>query len=85
MEEDIKSELNGNFLEAVLGLLTPVAEYEASILEKAMQGMGTNEKKITEILCSKDAQEIKVLREAYKRCKIKKRFKTENKQIKLNI
>ncbi len=69
MEEDLKSELKGNFLEAVLGLLTPIAEYEASILKEAMKGMGTHEKKITEILCSKDAQEIKVLKEAYKRCK----------------
>jgi len=72
LEEDLKSELKGDFLEAVLGLLTPLAEYEASILKDAMKGMGTNEKKLTEILCSKDAQEIKVLKETYKRCKSNK-------------
>lgn len=33
------------------------------------KGLGTNEKKMIEILCSKDAQEIKVLKAAYKKGK----------------
>ena len=36
LEEDIKSEISGNFLKGVLGLLTPRDEYEAQCLREAI-------------------------------------------------
>lgn len=65
--EDLKDEINGNFLEAVLGLLTPLDDFEAAILNKAITGDGTDARKIIEILCSKDAAEVAKIKEAYRK------------------
>ncbi|RNA16722.1 annexin A13 [Brachionus plicatilis] len=67
IEEDFKSEIGGFFLEAVLALFMPVDDYEASILHQAFQGMGTNEQKIIEILCTKNAEEIREVKNAYRK------------------
>lgn len=68
MEEDIKSEISGNFQSAVLALLEPLDEYDAHCLRKAIKGVGTNEKIVIQTLCPKEAHEIEILRAAYKRC-----------------
>ena len=70
LEEDLKSEISGHFLKGVLGLLMPTEEYEATCLRNAMKGLGTNEKVMIELLCSKDANEIKKMAQVFKRCKL---------------
>jgi len=67
LEEDLKSEISGNFLDGVLGLLMPHDEYEASCIRGAIKGVGTCEQVIIEILCSKDAPQIEKLNKAYKK------------------
>lgn len=67
LEEDLKSEISGNFLQAVIGLLTPRVEYEATCLRNAMQGLGTKESVLIELLCSKDPYEIEILKDTYAR------------------
>lgn len=67
LEDDIKSEISGNFLKGVLALLMPNDQYEAQCLRFAMKGIGTNEKVLIELLCSKGAFEIQHLSQTYKK------------------
>jgi len=67
LEDEIKSEISGNFLKGVLALLEPTDEYEARCLQNALHGIGTNEKVIIQMLCPKEAHEIEILRAAYQR------------------
>ena len=69
LEDDLKSELSGNFLKGVLALLMPTDLYEAQCLRYAMKGIGTNEKVLIELLCTKGAFEIQHLSQTYKKSK----------------
>lgn len=69
LEEDLKSEISGHFLKGVLGLLMETDEYEATCLREAMKGLGTNEKVMVELLCTKNAYEIRHMAEVFKRRK----------------
>lgn len=49
--------------------MTPPAEYLSRQLNKAMEGLGTNEHSLVEILCSHDNAAIQEVVEAYEKCK----------------
>ena len=68
LEDDIKSEISGHFLDGVLALLEPFDEYEAKCMRKAIKGLGTDEQVLIQILCPKEAHEVEILKAAYKRC-----------------
>ncbi|CAF1003086.1 unnamed protein product [Brachionus calyciflorus] len=63
--DKIKSEISGHFLDATLGLLEPVIEFEAKALRKAMKGVGTDEKVLIQTLCPKTGDEIQELIQTY--------------------
>ena len=67
LEEDLKKEISGNFLKGVLALLTPTDEYEAQCLRNAIKGVGTDEQVCIQLICSKEAHEIEILKAAYNR------------------
>jgi len=67
LEEDLKSEINGNFLKGVLSLLEPTDEYEAHCVKRAIKGIGTDEQILIQTLCPKEAHEIEILKAAYQR------------------
>ncbi|CAF1064004.1 unnamed protein product, partial [Brachionus calyciflorus] len=67
LEDELESELSGYFREAVLALLTPVDDFEASILKEAICGLGTDESKVIQILCTKNGEQIKQIKSAYRR------------------
>lgn len=67
MIEDLKSELGGNFENAVLALMKPTASFLAQELRAAMKGAGTDESTLVEILCARSNAEIKAIKEAYQK------------------
>jgi len=62
---DLKKELSGNFEEICIGLLMDNASFDAHCLRKAMKGLGTDEKALIEILCTRTNAEIAKIKEAY--------------------
>lgn len=67
LTEQIKSEISGDFKKGVIGLLTPLAVYESQILRDAMEGAGTDEKMLIELLCTKESHEIEEIILAYRK------------------
>ncbi|XP_016046147.1 annexin A6 isoform X2 [Erinaceus europaeus] len=63
---DLKSELSGDLARLILGLMMPPAHYDAKQLKKAMEGAGTDEKALIEILTTRSNAEIQAINEAYK-------------------
>ena len=61
--EDLKSELNGKFEDAMVALFKDPVEYDAECLYKAMKGAGTDEATLIEIISSRPSwlmQKIKI-------------------------
>ncbi|EGD73938.1 annexin A7 [Salpingoeca rosetta] len=65
--DDLKSELGGNFEDAVIAFMMPPDEYDAHCLRHAMKGAGTDEKVIAEVLAMRSNDQIAAIREAYHR------------------
>lgn len=63
---DLKSELSGNFLKVVKALFTPYREYLAECVHRAIEGMGTDEEALVELLCCRTNYEMEALKDAYK-------------------
>ncbi|XP_019666059.1 annexin A6 isoform X3 [Felis catus] len=63
---DLKSEISGDLARLILGLMMPPAHYDAKQLKKAMEGAGTDEKALIEILATRTNAEIRAICEAYK-------------------
>jgi hypothetical protein len=65
--KDIKDETSGNYGHALVSLLTERYELDAQLVEKACYGLGTDETLLSEILCTRSPQELKLISEAYMR------------------
>jgi len=65
--DDLKSELGGTFENAIVALMTPPVEFLCKELNKAMEGAGTDDSALIEILCSRGKREIQELVENYER------------------
>lgn len=69
--KDLKSELGGKFEDVILGLMLPPVNYLCKQLHKAMDGIGTNEKALIEILSSQNNEQmhhiVKVYEEMFNR------------------
>ena len=63
--DDLKSELGGKFEDVILALMKPPNEYLCKELYKAMDGFGTDEGTLVEILCTKSNEEVKQLVSTY--------------------
>ena len=64
--KDLKSELSGNFEDAVLALFVPQIDYDVDQLHKAMEGLGTNEDTLIEIIASRDEASLNKIKLKYK-------------------
>ncbi|KAI8437174.1 hypothetical protein MSG28_010505 [Choristoneura fumiferana] len=65
--EDLKSELGGHFEDVIVALMRPPAEYLCKELHNCMEGMGTDENTLVEILCTRTKKEIAEIVDAYER------------------
>lgn len=65
----MKSELGGRFEDVIVALCLPPDVYLCKELHRAMEGLGTNEHTLIEILCSKDNDEVQSLVDTYESCK----------------
>lgn len=65
--EDLKSELGGKFEDVIVGLMMPPEEYLCKQLHKAMDGAGTEEEALVEILCSRGNDEVQQLVDTYEK------------------
>ena len=63
---DLKSELSGNFEDAVVAMFEPTLDYDCRCLRYAMKGLGTEEEALIEILTSRSNQEISDIKLRYK-------------------
>jgi len=65
--KNIKSEVSGNFEELFVSLLHPSAAHlDAVDLKHAIDGMGTNEVALIDIVCTKESHEMQALQHAYR-------------------
>lgn len=64
--DDLKYELTGKFERLIIGLMKPPAVYDAKELKDAIEGLGTDENCVIEILASRSNKQIHELTEAYK-------------------
>jgi hypothetical protein len=64
--DDFKSELSGNFLELMLGLYTDVYEYDAEQCHKAIEGLGTNDDTLIEIIGTRPGWMLRLIKVEYK-------------------
>jgi len=62
----VKSETSGNFGKLCCALCTPLAEFDAQCLHDAIDGIGTDESCLIEILVGRTNSDIKALCAAYK-------------------
>lgn len=65
--KELKSELGGHLEDVVVQLFKKPDEYDAWCLHDAMSGAGTTESTLIEIMCSRSNDEIKAVKDAYKK------------------
>eukprot|EP00043_Microstomoeca_roanoka_P021073 m.254851 g.254851 ORF g.254851 m.254851 type:complete len:548 (+) comp18742_c0_seq1:237-1880(+) len=67
LEKMLYSELGGDFREVVMCLMRDTPLRDAYWLRKAMEGMGTDEKCLIEILVTRTSEELRLIKEAYQK------------------
>ena len=65
--EDLESDLGGNFAKVVIAMYMSPIEYDTKELRAAMEGMGTNEDTVSEIIGSRNNNRIKEVCGLYKK------------------
>ena len=63
--KDFQTYLNGNFRDTIIGLFTPLLDYDCQQLRKSVKGLGTDEKSLIEILTMRNSDEIQLIRNRY--------------------
>ncbi|CAE45742.1 Annexin [Caenorhabditis elegans] len=64
--KELKGELHGDFEDLILALMDAPAIYDAKQLHRAMEGLGTKESVLIEIMTSRTNAQIQQVRDAYK-------------------
>jgi len=65
----LKSELSGKFEDLVVALMTPTYDFLAKEIHNAIDGIGTNEETIIEIICTASNADINNMKMAYHKCR----------------
>lgn len=67
LQDAFKSELSGNFYKTCRGLCYLLSEYDAICLREAMEGAGTDEEVLIDILTTRSSNQIRSIKEAFDR------------------
>lgn len=62
---ELKRECSGDFEDVMVGLMETPTKYDVLQLHKAVKGLGTKEKILIEILCSRNNEELAAIRNEY--------------------
>jgi len=65
LQKELKSETSGDFCKLLLAITTPPAEFDAQLVRKAIEGLGTDEALLVEVLVGRNNAEIRAIRDAY--------------------
>ncbi|XP_073678544.1 annexin A2 isoform X1 [Garra rufa] len=65
LDAGLKKVLSGDLQSLILGLMMMPEQFEAHRLRKAMEGAGTDEETLLEILCTRTPQQLSDIRAAY--------------------
>uniref|UniRef100_A0A8C5HSL8 Annexin n=1 Tax=Gouania willdenowi TaxID=441366 RepID=A0A8C5HSL8_GOUWI len=65
--KDLKSELSKNLERLIIGLMLTPAEFDAKMMRKAIEGAGTDEHALIEILVTRSNEQIQAMNAAYKK------------------
>jgi len=65
LDDDIKGDTSGNYEDVLIAWITDRVAYMAQLVRKAVKGLGTNEKILTEILCTQPNEIIKAIKVSY--------------------
>jgi len=65
LQKWLKSELGGKFEDIVIARFYDTAEFQAKCLREAMKGLGTNERTLIDVLCTKTNEEIEAIKTAF--------------------
>lgn len=66
LKEDLEADTSGDFGKLVSALMVPPKTYDCINLRASVQGIGTNEISLSEIMCSRDNHEMRQIRAQYK-------------------
>jgi len=64
---DLKDETSRLFEDALVAFCTPLIEFDADCLHKAMKGLGTDIRCMVDIICTREPEEIKEIKKVYAR------------------
>ncbi|XP_034016771.1 annexin A2 [Thalassophryne amazonica] len=64
----MKKVLSGDLESLLVELLMPPVQYEAYRLQQAMEGLGTDEETLLEILCTRSGNQLREIAAVYKEC-----------------
>ncbi|XP_061731685.1 annexin A2-like [Nerophis ophidion] len=62
----LKGALSGSLEALMLGLMKSPTQYDASVLNGAMKGLGTDEETLNEIVCSRNKEELAQIKTVYR-------------------
>jgi len=65
LQNEIQSNLSGDFKEAVLALFYPPVDYDCYLINKAVEGFGTNEETLIEIISSRSIERLNEIKQRY--------------------
>ncbi|KAG7252662.1 hypothetical protein CRUP_015898, partial [Coryphaenoides rupestris] len=63
--KDLKSELSKNLERLIIALMLTPAEFDAKMMRKAIEGAGTDEHALIEILVTRSNEQIHAMNAAY--------------------